>query len=216
MPRITDLTMTLKPGMRGVAFETAKALDRDGWNARTLTLYSHAGTHMDAPRHFIEGGDTIDRTPLERCVGPARVFDLAGIAPREIITRDHLGDGAQTIRRGDRVLLRTGWSDEPEREDYRTQFPRVGLPLAEWLVERSIALLGVDAPSVADVGNVEELTAVHHTLLNGGVTIVEDLVNLGALRSDTVTLVALPLKVFDGDGAPARVIAIEEGDARDG
>ena len=216
MRRLTDLTMPLKAGMRGVAFETAKALDRDGWNARTLMLYSHAGTHMDAPRHFIEGGDTIDRTPLDRCVGPARVFDLTGIAPREMITRGHLGEGAEKIGRGDRVLLHTGWSDNPERADYRTQFPRVGLPLAEWLVERGVVLLGVDAPSVADVGNIEELTAVHRTLLDGGVTIIEDLVNLGALRADVVTLVALPLKVFEGDGAPARVIAIEEGDERDG
>lgn len=47
--RIVDLTLTLRDGMRGVAFEQAKTISREGWNARTLHLYSHAGTHMDAP-----------------------------------------------------------------------------------------------------------------------------------------------------------------------
>ena len=209
MPRIVDLTMTLRDGMRGVAFEPARRIEEDGWNAQTLRLYSHAGTHMDAPRHFDDAGATIDRVALEKCVGPARIVDLTPVEPREIITLDRLGRSAESIGEGDRVLLRTGWSDDPDRADYRARFPRVGIELARWFAERRIALLGVDAPSVADVNDREELTAVHRALLDGGIAIVEDLVNLGALRKNVVMLVALSLKVLDGDGAPARVIAIE-------
>ncbi|NJM37109.1 MAG: hypothetical protein HC845_04115 [Akkermansiaceae bacterium] len=55
MSRIIDLTLTLRPGMRGVAWEQAKAIESDGWNARNLHLYSHAGTHMDAQTHFAAG-----------------------------------------------------------------------------------------------------------------------------------------------------------------
>ena len=209
MSRIVDLTMTLRSGMRGVAFETAKRIERDGWNTRTLRLYSHAATHMDAPRHFINAGATIDNTPLEKCIGPARVFDLTGMAPRELITPNHLGGDADDIRPGARILLRTGWSDDPDRPDYRTQFPRISLELAEWFAQRKIALLGLDTPSVADAGDIEELTAVHRTLLRADIVIVEDLVNLGALQHPIVMLVVLPLKVLEGDGAPARAIAIE-------
>ena len=81
-PRIIDLTLTLREGMRGVEFEVAKTLQSDGWNARTLHLYSHAGTHMDAQTHFGAGSGTIDDLPLEICMGPAWVVHVAGLAPR--------------------------------------------------------------------------------------------------------------------------------------
>ena len=60
MPRLIDLSQTLRAGMRGVTWETAATLEREGWNARTLHLYSHAGTHMDAQAHFAAGPETID------------------------------------------------------------------------------------------------------------------------------------------------------------
>src|SRR5438093_5505301 len=77
--RIIDLTLTLRHGMRGVEFETARTVERDGWNARTLRLYSHAGTHMDAQTHFAAGPETIDEIPLERCLGSAWVVNLDGL-----------------------------------------------------------------------------------------------------------------------------------------
>ena len=92
MPRLVDLTQTFRAGMRGVAWDTAATVDREGWNARTLHLYSHAGTHMDAQAHFAAGPETIDCIPLEGCMGPAWVVDIPGLAPRALITVDHLGE----------------------------------------------------------------------------------------------------------------------------
>jgi kynurenine formamidase len=80
--RIIDLTLTLRHGMRGVEIETAKTFERDGWNARTLHLYSHAGTHIDAQTHFAAGTQTIDQIPLGRCMGPAWVVNLDDIADK--------------------------------------------------------------------------------------------------------------------------------------
>src|SRR4029450_3743670 len=71
MKHLVDLTQTLRAGMRGVAWDTATTVEREGWNARALHLYSHAGTHMDAQAHFAAGPETIDQIPLERCMGPA-------------------------------------------------------------------------------------------------------------------------------------------------
>jgi kynurenine formamidase len=73
MTRIIDLTLTLRHGMRGVEFETLHTVSAHGWNSRTLHLYSHSGTHMDAPHHFEAGTGTIDQIPLEDCLMAAWV-----------------------------------------------------------------------------------------------------------------------------------------------
>ena len=210
MPRIIDLTMPLENGLRGISIEPARTIAEDGWNATTLHLYSHAGTHMDAPTHFAVGDRTIDQIPLDKCMGPAWIVDLMGIEPRAVISVGDLGVAAQHLRPGDGLLLRTGWSRRYREPAYRDELPRVGLELARWCVEKGVRVLGVEPPSVADVNDIEELTAVHKVLLAGGVIIVESLVNLDQIREDKVTFMAFPLKVAGGDGAPVRALAIEE------
>lgn len=211
--RIIDLTLTLEHGMRGIAFETASTVEKEGWNARTLHLYSHSGTHMDAPLHFGVSDETIDRIPLARCMRPAWVADIPGLAPRALITPFHLGAVAEQLEPGDALLLRTGWSRHvADAALYRDGLPRVSAELAEWCVTRAVGILGVEPPSVADVNDLAEVTAIHRTLLGGGVIIVEGLANLDALTASRVFLVALPLKVGGGDGAPCRVLALCPGE----
>jgi kynurenine formamidase len=216
MRRIIDLTLTLERGMRGVEIHQAKTLDVDGWNAKRLELYSHCGTHMDAPRHFLPDGGTIDRLDLAQCIGPARVVDLTPIEPRTVITVEHFGAAAGEVGGGDRLLLRTDWHKRHGTPDYRDALPRIGVDLAHWLVEQGVSLLGVEPPSVADVHHREELTAVHRILLEGGVVIVEGLAHLDQIDTQCVELAVLPLKVLDGDGAPARAVAVQrlDGPAR--
>lgn len=212
MSRLIDLTLPLRQGMRGVEFEEAKTVERDGWNARTLHLYSHAGTHMDAQTHFAAGPETIDEIPLDRCMGSAWVVNLESIDPKALITLASLGDVASRFESGECLLLRTGWSrhvNDPQY--YRDSFPRVGEDLATWCAARCVRILGVEPPSVADVNNVEELTRIHKILLGGGVTIVEGLANLDQLRDEKVFFAALPLKIESGDGCPCRAFAIEGG-----
>lgn len=203
--RIIDLTMTLRLGMRGVDWEQAKAVEVDGWNARTLHLYSHAGTHMDAQTHFAAGPGTIDVTPLERCMGPAWVVNLESIEDKTSITIEHLGEIATKFQPGDSLLLRTGWSryiDHPTR--YRDCFPRISEELARWCVANQVNVLGVEPPSIADVNNMGELTSIHKILLGASITIVEGLTNLDQISSEKVFFVAAPLKIEGGDGCPCR------------
>ena len=209
MSHIVDLTLTMRPSMRGVEFEVNSTIDGKGWNTTLLHLYSHAGTHLDAPCHFIEQGVALEDVSLEKCVGPAQVIDLSFVKPRELITVEHLSPYADKIGPGARLLLKTGWSARVGSPEYRNQLPRVSLPLAEWLARRNIALLGVEPPSVVDVNSKEELTSVHRVLLEAGIVIVEGLANLDALQGDEVTFIALPLKLEGGDGSPVRAIAIE-------
>jgi kynurenine formamidase len=195
--------------MRGVDWEPKYTLERDGWNAATLHLYSHAGTHMDAPVHFAAGPGTIDQVPLDRCCGVARVVHLPGTRPKELLTPDHLGAVGATFRPGEVLLLATGWgrfADDPAV--YRDGLPRVGEELAVWCVDRGVKLLGVEPPSVADVTNLDELTRVHTVLLGGGVTIVEGLTGLDRLRDGEGWFVAAPLPIVGSDGCPCRAFAL--------
>lgn len=210
MRRIIDLTLPIQPGMRGVEIKAARTLEANGWNATHLELYSHSGTHMDAPRHFLPDGSTIDLTPLAACIGPARVIDLRPVEPKQEITVEQLGPAATTIGQGDRILFCTDWYLRHGTPEYRDALPRIGSSLARWLVQRQVALIGVEPPSVTDVNDRDELTSIHRTLLTAGIVIIEGLAHLSDIRSPQVELIALPLKVADGDGAPARVVAIEE------
>ena len=209
-PRIIDLTLPLTPGQRGVAMEPKFTVARDGWNAATWHLYSHAGTHMDAQIHFNAGPETIDRHTPARCMGPAWIVRLPGLAPKSLLTVASLGAVAEKFVAGESLLLATGWSAHADNPAlYRDGLPRLSEELAHWCVAKKVKLLGVEAPSVADVNHLPEVTLIHQILLGGGVTIVEGLTALDQLTPDRVFFAALPLRLAGGDGSPVRAFAIE-------
>jgi kynurenine formamidase len=204
-----DVTLTYESGMRGVQFEPARVLKKDGWNAKTLHLYSHAGTHMDAPFHFEVNDGTIDKIPAERFFTMCHVVDLNGIQPKTEIKISDLGEVQNQLQKGEGVIFRTGWSNFVNEPKYRDELPGISKELAEWCVEKGVATIGVEPPSVADVNNMELLTEIHRILLGGDIVIVEGLTNLDKISKPKVQFVALPLKIKDGDGAPCRAIVIE-------
>ncbi len=210
--KLIDLTLTLDPTMPGVDWEPARTLEKDGWNARTLHLYSHCGTHMDAPLHFGCGDQaTIDQTPLETCLTTAHVVRLPETKPSDLIEVSMLGGIAEVFEPGQSLLLNTGWSSFVSNQDlYRNQLPRVSEELAQWCVDSKVAILGVEPPSVANVLDIKEVTRIHEILLGGGVTIVEGLTNLESLPDKPFLFGAMPLKILGGDGAPCRAFASEK------
>ncbi|WP_044255280.1 cyclase family protein [Rhodopirellula sp. SWK7] len=207
--RVIDLSLTVDGEMPGVSISVAKRLEVEGWNATTLSLYSHCGTHMDAPRHFLSDGATLDQQDLSVCVGDAIVINLAPAAPKQLISVADLGMHAESISAGSRLLFRTDWHKRYGTPEYRNELPRISMELATWLVNRRVGMIGVEPPSVADVNNAVELTDVHQTLFRGNVLIVEGLANLDQLTQASVEFIALPMKVSGGDGSPVRAIAIE-------
>lgn len=210
MSKIIDLTMPLKPGMRGVEITPKFTLAKEGWNASTLSLYSHAGTHMDSQVHFEAGPETIDQHTPQRCMGRAWLINLAGITPKALIEISSLGDVARRLESGDSLLLRTDWSHHLENPAiYRDGLPRISDALAKWCVTSKVKLLGVEPPSIADVTNLSEVTRIHKILLGGGVTIVEGLCHLDRLVGPKVFFVALPLRIAQGDGCPCRAFAVD-------
>lgn len=206
MKTIIDLTLPLQNSMRGVEIEPAKTVAKNAWNASTYKLYSHAGTHMDAPIHFDVSKETIDDLSLEHCIGDAWIVDLNGIEAKSLITLNQISEDIfSSFKPGESLIIKTGWSKYLGTDKYRNELPRISEEMAEWCVQNSVKMLAVEPPSVADVNNIKELTQIHKILLSGGITIIEGICNLDAINEKKCRLYAIPLKVYKGDGAPARV-----------
>lgn len=207
--RIIDLTLPLRGSSSKFNKEMTKTVNRDGWNASMLHIYSHMGTHIDSPKHFDVSEKTIDEIELENLVVDSHIVRLPDTEPRKLIQVEDLKN-LHDIKPGEGILFHTGWSKYSEQEEmYRNNLPRISKELAQWCVDHGIIMIGVEPPSIADVNNKQELTEVHTILLKGGITIVEGLTNLDLIKSSKVKVIALPLKVEKGDGAPARVIAYD-------
>ena len=189
--RIIDLSLTMRPHMRGIAWDTAHTLANNEWNARTLHLYSHATTHMDAHRHFFEQGHSIEHLYLAKSVGPAWVIDVGVLEPCELITVNHLCDGAERIEPGDRVLLPSCWSARIDIPTYRDDLPRISVELSHFFAKRLIALVGVEPLSVAAVDDIEEITVVHQNLLQASIVIVEGLTKMEGCDGTSVRAIVI-------------------------
>ncbi|WP_298532827.1 cyclase family protein [uncultured Algibacter sp.] len=210
MATIVDLTLTYTDSFTGFSKEASKTVENDGWNASTLNFYSHCGTHMDAPIHFDVSHQTIDEIPVTDFVGKAWLIDVRHVGSKGLINSNHIPQDIQReFTAGDSLIFWTSWAQYVNTPKYRDELPRISEELAHWCLEHKVKMLGVEPPSVADVNNIEEVTHIHRILLKG-VVIIEGLTNLDKLQSNCVELVALPLKIGEGDGAPARVIAIEK------
>lgn len=197
--------MPVWPGDPAVSFAPESHLSRDGSHTVRLTrmlLGSHTGTHMDAPAHFIEGGKTLDQMPLERLVGQAEVVELRGV---RAITREHLE--TRNWSGVERVLFKTDNSDHWNDGEFYEQFVYLEAEAAQYLVNRDIRLVGIDYLSIDQFRSLKHPT--HFVLLEKDVIIIEGL-NLKEVAPGRYRLVALPLRIKNADGAPARVILMEE------
>ncbi len=206
---IVDLTTTYSAKVSGYSSEASKTKNKDGWNATILHIYSHAGTHMDAPYHFEATDERIDEIQVERFISKAHVVSIEISQLQQLITISDFVTIENSLEAGESVILKTGWSNYMGTDKYRNELPRISKDAAEWLVNRKVNMLAVEPPSVADVNNLPEVTLIHEILLGGKIIIVEGICNTAALTKTEVQLIALPLKIMKGDGAPARVIAIE-------
>lgn len=209
MQEIIDLTLAYTDDTVGYKKEVAKTVAKDGWNASTLTFYSHCGTHMDAPIHFGVSDQSIDQLPVTNFIGEAWIANIEHVGDHGTIDESDVPI-LDKLNPGDSLILKTGWSAFAGTKKYRDELPRISEKLAHRCVALRLKMLVVEPPSVADVNNIDEVTLIHQILLGGGVTIVEGVANLEKIEKEKVTLIALPLKIEGGDGSPARVIAIQD------
>jgi arylformamidase len=195
--------MVIWPGDPRLSMHLASSIAKGAVaNVTRIDMGAHTGTHMDAPFHFEPDGSCIDKLDLNTLIGPCRVFDLSSGTGH--ITRANLE--ACDLNGVTRALFKTRnsrrWAND-ERE-FDKDFAAVTAEAAEYLVARKVKLVGVDYLSVEAFGGGGRCP-VHHTLLRASVVIVEGL-NLSEVTAGDYELIALPLKLKDADGAPARVV----------
>jgi arylformamidase len=205
MAKIFDLTVPLSgqtptfPGDPSFQSEPVHRLQAGApCNVSRLTLGTHAGTHVDAPFHFLENGATVDELPLEILTGKARVV---AVAARDAVDRADLE--ALDLRDDLRLLIRTRNSGQLRQPEFHPEFVHLTAEAASYLVQVGIKLVGWDYLSIEKFGSRD--FPAHHALLGAGVVIVEGL-DLSQVEAGEYELTCLPLKVAGGDGAPARVI----------
>lgn len=170
-------------------------------NVSKLTCDVHTGTHMDAPRHFVRDGDTVEQIPLHATVGPAHVAhvsdDCSTITAATLEALDIPEDTS-------RLLIRTSNSHlwDQHGASFQTDYVALAPDAATWVVDHGIACLGVDYLSVQHYDDGPE---THQILLEQNVVIIEGL-NLSAVAPGTYELIFLPLKIAGSEGAPGRAL----------
>ena len=198
-------SLVVWPGDPAIHITQPSHLDRgDLYTVSRLDLGAHSGTHVDAPAHFVRGGAGVDRLDLNLLVGPALVVHVpeAGVLTPEVMESLSIPPGTE------RLLFRTRNSDRwaSGEEGFWEDYVGVTDAGARWLLAQGVRLVGIDYLSVS---TYTDLVPPHQTLLGAGVIIVEGL-NLSSIAPGVYQLVCLPIKLLNGDGAPARTILIEK------
>jgi arylformamidase len=186
------------PGGADFSVEQMSTERGDDANVSVLNCDLHAGTHIDAPLHFIEGGKSVDRIALDILCGPVFVSDLTGV---DEITESDLAS-VPMPEGTERLLFKTRnsglWKDRLFDPDY-VALTEDG---ARWVVEKGIRLVGIDYLSIQPYNDEP---SVHRILLGAGVVVLEGL-NLTDALPGLYDLICLPLKLLGAEGAPARAI----------
>jgi kynurenine formamidase len=195
------------------------------YSANSFFTSEHGGTHLDAPVHFAKGKQSVDQIPLQRFFGPAIVVDVTKQSEENAdyqvtvddLSRAEAAAGAMTAETI--VLLRTGFSSRwPDAARYlgtaergaeavaQLHFPGLHPDAAKWLVTKGVRAVGIDTASI-DYGQ-STLFETHRILYEADLPAFENLAALDRLPLRGAFIVALPMKIANGTGAPLRAVAI--------
>lgn len=185
----------------------------DLFNAERIDLNVHTGTHVDAPFHFFSTGKTVDEIPVERWQGDAVLVDLRDkAAPRTGIMPEDVKEYDGLIKEDSIVLLNTGWGKKRTKwnQEYGHDWPYVSAELAEYLAQKKVKGVGIDALSI---GGWYEGTGrpCHEILLSKEIWALEELVFPDELMEyKTCYVSAYPLKLQGFSGSMVRAVAVVE------
>ena len=209
MCRIYDISVPIRsgglvyPGNPEVEIALQQAVAKGaGANVSSIRFGSHTGTHADAARHFFDDGQSVDRIPLERLMGPALLLgfpdDLRAISAADLRNHD--------LKGRTRILLRTRNSALLSQNEFVPDYTYLAPDGAQYLVDSGVQLVGVDYLSIEQFHSGHHMT--HRILLERSVVILEGL-DLSVPAPGEYELICLPLRIEGGDGAPARAVLIK-------
>jgi arylformamidase len=208
--RVIDLSVSLRSFMPVwhssplPEIKPVSVLCRDGDNHETYFSTTHTGTHVDAPYHFVEKGDTVDRIPLESLTGDGYCLEFSS----RKIGREELKSKWREEYDGNILLIRTGWASKRSfSSEFLYDFPGLNEDGASFLISRHIKAVGIDTLGIEPYDSSS--FAVHRLLLGHNIPVIEDMVLGELIEGKRYFIIALPLKIEGASGAMARVIALE-------
>ncbi|MDP3035200.1 MAG: cyclase family protein [Methanobacteriaceae archaeon] len=191
--------------------------EKDGFTISLIKTGLHAGTHIDSPYHFYSDGRKIDEITLDELIGPLNLIDVTNSLYKPIDILDTSKDvlkvkkensnkeinvsELKNIKKGDILIVKTNWSKNWGLSNYFTQNPYLSEEAAEFLIEKEISGLVIDAPSVDTLGK----TIIHEKLLLNDIWIVENLKNLELIpqNSENLEFFCIPLSI-ECEASPVR------------
>ncbi len=209
-PPWIDISVPVMPGRiptwprsPAIKFERRLSLaGGDNADDTTVTMSVHTGTHLDAPRHFVPGGATVDQLPLSTFTGPCQVVDCRGRAAIDALTLER----AEIPENTRRLLLKTD-NEHKWAPEFDESFVGVTVDGAQWLARRRLALVGIDYLSIQPYHETDQ---VHRAVLGAGTAILEGL-TLEHVEPGPYLLMCLPIKLCGTEGAWARALLLPPG-----
>jgi arylformamidase len=207
--RVIDLTMRITPfikvfsGSPRPSFIPWSRFESHGYDSEAMFMSTHTGTHVDAPSHFGPGLASIDMISADRFVCSA-VLIRASKRANQLVERADLASCG--VRKGDAVVIATGWEKRAASGNYMTENPGLSARAARYLARMKVNAVAIDGPSI-DAGSDSRFTA-HNILLLRNILVVENLCNISKISTNRFTLVISPLKLGGATGSPARVLAL--------
>jgi arylformamidase len=206
--RIYDVSVPLRtggvvyPGNPEISITPASSVAKgDSANVSQIIFGSHTGTHADSSRHFFDDGQPVDKIPLERLIGPARLIAMGdgvrAVGVKELRTAKIEGQK--------RILVRTRNSQLLKKHEFVADYTYIAPDGAQYLVDIGVELVGVDYFSIEQFHSGHHRT--HRTLLGSDVVIIEGL-DLSEPPPGDYQLICLPLRLEGIDGAPARAVLV--------
>jgi len=208
--RIVDLSHTVSPNMpvypgtEQPIFKTGCSIEEIGFLEKKITMYSHTGTHVDAPAHLIKDASTLDLLAIEHFHGSALMLNFENDKSKTINVSS-LEPYEKEIEKIDFLLIHTGWSKYWGTEKYFSDYTVLSLEAANWLSKFQLKGLGLDTIS-ADISETDDYP-IHKILLKKNTIIIENLINLLSLPISIFTFSCFPIKFEDADGSPVRAVA---------
>lgn len=208
MSKIIDITREIFTGMPvytgnpQVKIEEIAKMPESSTNLSLITMGSHTGTHVDAPKHIKNNGKGVNKIRLESCYGNCKVLDLS--KKKESVTEKDLKK--YKLKKGEIVLLKTK-NSKMQFKKFDSKYVYLSLDAAKYLREKKVKAVGIDYLSVQKYHSGNQ--KVHKTLLENNIIVFEGL-NLKNVKKGKYFFVGLPLKIRNCDGSPARCILLKK------
>lgn len=194
------------PGDPEPSVTVATTLENEGYNLSTLVMGTQTGSHVDAPYHFSNEGETIDKMELDFFLGEAVIVHVTNKQADEQITMADIAPYKKDIHAGTIVLFHTGWY-KTRGTDAFFHHPYVNGEVANYLVDAGVRFIGIDTINADQTGGTE--FPVHDLFSDKRLMIGENWANFDEIDFDHPYIVAIPMKIVGCDGSPVRPIALQ-------